>query len=205
MTVPADGDRPLWHTRSVAGLVVVIRHGQTEWSATGRHTGVTDVPLTPDGRAQARELAPRLAGRRFALVLVSPRIRARDTAELAGLGDRAEIEPNLVEWDYGDYEGLTTPQIREQVAGWTVWTHPCPGGETAAEVGARADAVLDRVRPALGHGDVALVAHGHLLRVLAARWLGWPPEAGVHLLLDPSTLGELGDDRGVPALARWNG
>lgn len=186
------------------GLLVIIRHGQTEWSASGQHTGNTDIPLTGQGRDDARRLRSRLNNRQFELVLCSPLARAWDTAELAGLGDQAEVDKNLVEWDYGDYEGLTTPEIRQQVPGWTVWTHPIVGGETVAQVAARADAVLDRVRPALERGDVALVAHGHYLRVLTARWLGLNPEAGVHFLLDPSTLSELGRDRDTPAISRWN-
>lgn len=187
------------------GLLVVIRHGQTEWSASGQHTGNTDIPLTDQGRDDARRLRSRLSDRHFELVLCSPLVRATDTAELAGLGDQAQVDKNLVEWDYGDYEGLTTAEIRKQVPGWTVWTHPCPGGETVAQVAARADAALDRSRPALERGDVALIAHGHYLRVLTARWLGFGPEAGVHFLLDPSTLSELGHDREVPAISRWNG
>lgn len=186
------------------GLLVVIRHGQTDWSASGQHTGNTDIPLTDHGRDDARRLRSRLNDRHFELVLCSPLVRAWDTAVLAGLGDQAQVDKNLVEWDYGDYEGLTTAEIREQVPGWTVWTHPSRGGETAAQVAARADAVLERVRPALHHGDVALVAHGHYLRVLTARWLGLGPEAGVHFLLDPSTISELGHDRDTPAICRWN-
>ena len=183
--------------------LLLIRHGQTAWSLSGQHTGLTDVPLTDHGREQAAQLAPRLRDRMFALVLSSPLSRARDTAELAGLGD-VELDDQLHEWDYGDYEGLTTDTIREQVPGWTVWTDPCPGGETADQVAARTDAVLDRARPALEHGDVALVAHGHVLRVLTARWLGLGPGAGRLFALDPATVSELGHERDTPVLSRWN-
>src|SRR5205823_7817739 len=163
-----------------------VRHGETEWSAGGRHTSVTDVELTEAGRRAAEALGARLAGRRFALVLTSPRTRARVTCELAGYADQAQIDGDLVEWDYGGYEGLTTPQIRESVPGWTVWTHDTPGGETPAEVGARADRVLERAAQA--DGDVALFAHGHMLRVIGARWIGLEPQGGALLALDTAAL-----------------
>jgi broad specificity phosphatase PhoE len=182
--------------------IVLVRHGETEWSASGRHTSFTDVDLTEAGRRAAEALGARLAGRDFALVLTSPRRRARDTCELAGFGDRAEVDDDLVEWDYGSYEGLTTPQIRESVPGWTVFDAPTPGGETAAQVGARTDRVLARAQAA--DGDVALFAHGHLLRVLAARWIGLPPEAGALLALGTAAVCELGFERERHVLWLWN-
>lgn len=182
--------------------VFLLRHGETAWSLSGQHTGTTDIPLTANGEAVARRLAPVLAAERFALVLSSPRQRSVETARLAGLGDRVALDPDLAEWNYGAYEGLTTPQIRESVPGWTVFSHPCPGGETAAEVAARADRILSRARGA--GGDVALFSHGHMGRVLAARWLGLPPEDGRHFLLGTATLNVLGWERTTPALAIWN-
>jgi broad specificity phosphatase PhoE len=182
--------------------VALVRHGETEWSASGRHTSVTDVELTAAGVAAAKALGERLAGRRFALVLTSPRTRARVTCELAGYGAQAEIDDDLVEWDYGEYEGLTTPEIRETVPGWTVWTHDSPGGETAADVGARADRVIERAVRA--DGDVALFAHGHFLRVLGARWLGLEPHGGAHLGLDTAALCELGFERENRVIWLWN-
>jgi broad specificity phosphatase PhoE len=182
--------------------VYAIRHGETAWSLTGQHTGRTDLPLTDKGRHLAERLRPALAGEAFALVLVSPLRRARETVELAGLGGRAEVDPDLAEWDYGDYEGLTTPQIREKAPGWLIFRDGCPGGETPEQVAARADRVIARARAAAG--DVALFAHGHLLRVLAARWLGMPPGAGQHFLLDTGTLSVLGDYDGIPAVRSWN-
>jgi broad specificity phosphatase PhoE len=183
------------------GDVWLVRHGQTEWSRDGRHTGSTDVPLTTDGEAAARELEPRLAGESFALVLTSPRERARRTAELAGFPD-AEVDEDLVEWDYGDYEGVTTEEIRTTVPGWTVWTHPSPGGETAEEVGARLDRVVARCHEA--SGDVLLVGHGHALRALAARWLGLAVVDGRLLTLDTGTVSVLGHEREHAAVIRWN-
>ena len=188
--------------------VFLLRHGETEWSANGRHTGRTDIPLTEHGRVLARAAAPTFAALRPgagppARVVVSPRRRARTTAELAGLVPDA-VDPRLAEWDYGDYEGLTTPQIREQVPDWTVWTHPCPGGETADEVGARADAVLADARAVLPDGDVVLVGHGHFSRVLIARWLGLPARGGVHVAMDAAAWAVLGDERGVPRLDAVN-
>ncbi len=189
------------------GRVFLLRHGETEWSRTGKHTGRTDIPLTPRGRAlaiAAGDLLRRLRGDAPpALVLTSPRRRARDTAELAGL-DIDRVEQRLAEWDYGDYEGRTTPEIRQQVPGWTVWTHPCPGGETAAQVGARADAVLAEARAALSGGDVMLVGHGHFGRVLAARWIELPATGGVHVAMDAASWAVLGDERGVPRLDQVN-
>jgi probable phosphoglycerate mutase len=182
--------------------LVLVRHGETEWSLSGRHTGTTDLPLTERGREQARRLAPLLAGRDFALVLTSPLQRARTTCELAGLGGQAQIEPDLVEWNYGEYEGLTPEEIERRAPGWMIFTDGCPGGESPQQVGRRVDRILGRVRGA--GGDVALFAHGHVLRLLAARWLGLPPADGRHFLLDTATLSVLGHYRGAPALRRWN-
>ena len=180
--------------------IVLIRHGQTEWSASGKHTSTTDIPLTETGRAAARGLRERLAGRDFAVVLASPRIRARETAALAGFDPI--IDPDLAEIEYGDYEGRTTPEIREQRPGWLLWTDGSPGGETLEQAGARADRVLARALAA--DGDVALFAHGHILRVIGARWLDLPPERGGSLFLDTASLSELGFEREQRVLARWN-
>jgi broad specificity phosphatase PhoE len=186
----------------VGPRVVLVRHGETEWSRSGRHTGRTDLPLTQAGRAEAMRLAPALAEWGFTRVLVSPLRRALETCALAGLEARAEIDADLREWDYGDYEGLTTPEIRERAPGWRLFADGCPGGERAAQVGARADRAVARIRTSAG--DVAVFAHGHLLRVLAVRWLGLAPAQGEHLALDTGTLGILGWEREVPALRRWN-
>jgi broad specificity phosphatase PhoE len=182
--------------------IVLVRHGETEWSASGKHTGVTDVPLIDAGRAGAEQLQARLAGRSFALVLTSPRARARVTAELAGFADVAEVDEDLVEVDYGEYEGLTTPEIRIGRPGWSVWEDGSPGGETVDEVGARADRVI--ARAVAVDGDVLVFAHGHLLRILAARWLGQPAAFGGHLLLSTGSLSELGFERERRAIALWN-
>ena len=189
------------------GRVLLLRHGETEWSASGRHTSRTDVPLTDRGRERARATArlgaALLNGKPPALVVSSPRDRARTTAELAGLTvDRTD--DRLAEWDYGDYEGLTTPQIREEVPDWTIWTHPVPGGETPAQVAARADAVLTDVTKALDEGDVVLVGHGHFSRVLIARWVGLPATEGVRFAMDPASWAVLGHERGVPQLEHVN-
>ncbi|WP_158892447.1 acid phosphatase [Amycolatopsis anabasis] len=184
----------------------LLRHGQTEWSANGRHTGRTDIPLTPAGEEQARASGAVLANLRGpapARVLVSPRQRARATAELAGLRPD-EVTEDLAEWDYGDYEGITTPQIRETVPGWTVWSHPVPGGESADQVAARADKLLGRVTALLAETDVILVGHGHFSRVLIARWLDLPASSGVHFGLDPASVTVLGDERGEPQLKHLN-
>ena len=188
----ADPETELW----------LVRHGQTEWSREGRHTSVTDLPLTESGVAVATTLAERLDGLEFGLVLTSPRERARRTAELAGFPG-AQVEPDLVEWDYGDYEGLTTEQIRETVPGWTVWTDPCPGGETAEQVASRLDRVVAEVR---AYGGRALVfGHGHALRALAARWVGRPASDGRLFRLDTATVSTLGYEREAPVVLRWNG
>jgi broad specificity phosphatase PhoE len=187
--------------------VYLLRHGQTEWSVSGKHTGRSDVPLTDRGRELARaagELIRRVRGDATpALVVTSPRSRARDTAELAGfVADRTD--ERLAEWDYGEYEGRTTPEIRETDPGWTVWTHPSPGGETAEQVGARADGVLDEARAALADGDVVLVGHGHFSRVLVARWIGLPATEGVRFAMEAPSWAVLGDERGVPRLDHVN-
>ncbi|HEX5090338.1 MAG TPA: histidine phosphatase family protein [Nocardioides sp.] len=183
------------------GEAWLVRHGATEWSEAGRHTSTTDVPLTPAGEDAARTIAARLQGHDFALVLTSPMTRARRTAALAGFASAA-VDDDLREWDYGDYEGVTTEEIRESVPGWTVFSHPCPGGETASQVGARLDRVVARCRGA--GGDALLFGHGHALRVLAARWLGLPVEDGRLFVLQTATLSVLGDERETPALLRWN-
>jgi broad specificity phosphatase PhoE len=187
--------------------VVLIRHGQTAWSLAGRHTSVTDQELTEDGRAQARRLAAALAGRRFAAVLVSPRRRAVATAELAGL-QPSIVDDDLVEWDYGEYEGQTTDEIRARRSDWSLWTDGCPGGESPEAVAARAARVLDRVRAYLPGGgpggDVALVGHGHCLRAIATSWIGQPVRTGERLRLDPATLSSLGYERTTPVILSWN-
>jgi probable phosphoglycerate mutase len=155
-----------------AGEMFLVRHGQTEWSRTGRHTGRTDVPLEPEGRAQAEAVGRRLVGHPMTLVLTSPLLRAADTCALAGFGDRAEVTEDLVEWDYGEYEGRTTAEIREESPGWTLWSDGVPGGETAADIGRRVDRVIERARSV--EGDTVCFAHGHVLRVLAARWVALP-------------------------------
>jgi len=191
------------------GDLILVRHGETEWSRAGKHTGRTDVPLTPAGEAAAAALAPVLARRNIAAVFTSPARRAVTTAALAGL-DNAKPDPDLWEWDYGGYEGLTTPQIREQRPGWYLWQdgvipgdaeHP---GETVDQVAERADRVLDRVRPLLDSGDVALVAHGHVLRVLTARYLGLEPTAGRLFRLDTGTISTLESEHDEPVISSWN-
>jgi broad specificity phosphatase PhoE len=185
------------------GELILVRHGETEWARDGRHTGRTDVPLTPRGEEQARSLAPLLADRAIVLTLVSPAQRARRTAELSGLTE-AETDDRLWEWDYGAYEGRTTPQIGEERPGWYLWRDGVVGGETVEQVGARVDGVLDRVRPSLAEGDVALVAHGHVLRVLTARWLGLSPAGGRLFRLDTGTLSTLGTEHDQPVIRSWN-
>jgi broad specificity phosphatase PhoE len=191
------------------GELILLRHGETEWSASGQHTGRTDIPLTARGEAAAAALAPALAQRPIRAVFTSPASRAVRTAELAGLHD-AKLDSDLQEWDYGGYEGRTTPQIQQDRPGWYLWrdgvipgdaAHP---GETVAQVGARADAVLARVRPLLADGDVALVAHGHILRVLTARWLELAPDGGRLFRLDTGTVSTLGTEHGYPVITAWN-
>lgn len=182
--------------------VYLVRHGETEWSLSGQHTGITDITLTENGRHEAKRLEPVLAKETFALVLTSPLLRARETCELAGLGRRAEIDPDLMEWSYGDYEGLTPEQIHAKAPGWILFKDGSPGGENAEQVGARVDRLIARVRAVDGH--VALFAHGHIFRVFAARWLGLPAADGCHFLLDPATLSILSYYRDIPAVKRWN-
>lgn len=182
--------------------VVLIRHGETEWSLSGQHTGKTDIPLTARGEAAARSLAPLLAGSPFSLVLCSPLQRARRTCELAGLAAQARLEPDLVEWNYGAYEGLTSTAIERDRPGWMVFRDGCPDGESPAQVGERVDRVIGRLRQE--GGRVALVAHGHLLRVFVARWIGLTPVHGAHFLLDTATFTVLSDYRGLPAVKCWN-
>jgi broad specificity phosphatase PhoE len=183
--------------------IYLIRHGETEWSASGKHTGVSDIPLTEHGRQQSKLLRPELSTTNFQLVLTSPLRRARETCELAGLAERAEIDPDLMEWNYGDYEGLTSEQIHAHRPAWTIFNDGGgPGGETPEQVGPRVDRVIARVRAL--QGNAALFAHGHVLRVLAARWLGLAPSAGAHFLLDTATLSVLSSQGGVAALKRWN-
>jgi probable phosphoglycerate mutase len=182
--------------------IYLIRHGETEWSLNGRHTGSSDIALTENGRRVARQWRPFAAGKSFALVLSSPLQRARETCELAGLGARAEVDRDLAEWNYGDYEGLTPREIRAQQPGWMIFRDGCPGGESPEQIGARVDRVIARVRAAAG--DVAVFAHGHVLRVLAARWLGLAATGGRHFLLDTATLCVLSAYHRVPAIRRWN-
>jgi probable phosphoglycerate mutase len=191
--------------------LLLVRHGETEWSRNGRHTGNTDVPLTERGERQAAAVAPSLAKRQIAAAFVSPRQRARRTAALAGVVD-ATIEPDLVEWDYGGYEGISTQDIQRERPGWDLWRdgvvpaddeHP---GETVDAVGTRADRVLARVAPLLAaeRGDVLLVAHGHVLRVLTARWLGLPAARGALFRLDTGTVSHLGFEHGRHVIGAWN-
>lgn len=196
---------------SRAGEIILVRHGQTEWSVSGRHTGVTDVPLTPEGERQARRLGAFLRTRRRpALVMVSPRTRAKQTAALAGLADDLQTVDELAEWDYGGYEGRTTVEISAGLGRpWTIWADGVvPGatpGETLDQVAKRAGSALDLARPVLAAGaDVAMVAHGHLLRVLAACWLGLAPSDGAHLVLSAGSASVLGAEHDIPALVLWN-
>jgi probable phosphoglycerate mutase len=186
------------------GEIVLIRHGQTEWSAAGRHTSYTDLDLTEAGEQQARAAGERLAGRRFAAVISSPRRRALHTAELAGL-TVTETTEDLAEWHYGEYEGITSATIHETRPGWSLWTDGAPGGESPEQVAARIDRVLARVRTFLdGGGDVALIAHGHSLRVTGARWIGLPASGGGLLKLGTATLSTLGFEHGNPVIDTWN-
>jgi len=180
----------------------LVRHGETEWARLGRHTGHTDIPLTDAGRAQAQALAPRLAGRTFTTVLSSPLIRALDTARIAGFGDRVTLDPDLREWDYGADEGRTTLEIREERPGWSIWRHGVRDGESIESVAARADRVIARARAA--NGDTLCFAHGHVLRVLGARWIGLPPSSGARLALGTGTISILGWEREAPVINRWN-
>jgi broad specificity phosphatase PhoE len=181
--------------------VWLLRHAETEWSRDGKHTGRTDIPLTDHGREVARGLRPKLAGHHFALVLCSPLERARETAQLAGL-DNAALRDDLLEWDYGEYEGITTPEIRARRPGWYLWRDGVPGGECAADVGERCDRVIAEVLAV--DGDVALVAHGHILRTLGARWIEQDPSFGGRLYLGTGTISVVGFEREVRVLRHWN-
>jgi probable phosphoglycerate mutase len=189
-----DPERQVW----------LVRHGETEWARDGRHTGTTDVPLTSLGRKQAKLIDTRLAGHRFALVMTSPRSRAGETAALAGFGDVAVTDPDLAEWDYGALEGRRTVEIVADYPGWTIWTGPWPGGETVDEVSARADRVLARCGTSEVDGDALLFGHGHMLRVLAARWLGLPGGSGALFGLSTATVSVLGWEHGRPIIETWN-
>lgn len=182
--------------------VVLIRHGETEWTRTGKHTGRTDIPLTERGRQQAQAAGAALRGRSFARVLTSPLERALETCRLAGFGEAAERRDELMEWNYGAYEGRKTLDIRQERPGWTLWRDGVPDGETAVEIGARVDRIIGELRAA--DGDSAVFAHGHLLRVLAARWVGLEPVAGRLFALDPATISVLGYERETPVLRMWN-
>jgi len=190
---PVPDDTELW----------LIRHGETAWSKSGQHTGRTDLPLTPDGERQAAALGAMLHDVHPVLVLSSPRQRAIRTAEIAGLKIDA-IDPDLAEWDYGDYEGLTTAQIRQRVPDWSLWTHPVPGGETPREVAIRADRVLRRALPHLVDGPVVFLAHGHISRVIGARWIGLAVLDGGRLALGTAAPSVLGGQHGTPVIERWN-
>ena len=181
----------------------LVRHGETEWAKAGRHTGRSDIPLTDVGRQQAEALAVRVADAPFALVLTSPRSRAVETARLAGFAD-AIVEPDLREWDYGEFEGRTTAAIRTEIPDWSIWTGPWRKGEAVEDVGQRADRVIERCLDPAVDGDVLLFAHGHLLRVLAARWIRLPADGGRLLALGTATIGILGWDRGTRVIETWN-
>jgi probable phosphoglycerate mutase len=182
--------------------VTLIRHGETEWTISRRHTGRTDVPLTESGRQQAKQLGIRLAAQSFDRVLTSPLSRAAETCRLAGLGDAAVSRDELMEWDYGDYEGRTSAEIRQDHPGWLLWSAGVPSGETAAEVAARVDRVIADIVAA--PGDVAVFAHGHLLRVFASRWIDQDPSFGAHLVLGTAALCQLGWEHSQPAITLWN-
>jgi broad specificity phosphatase PhoE len=186
----------------MADEVWLLRHAETEWSRNGRHTGRTDIPLTDEGRKVAKALRPRREGHAFAVVLCSPLMRARETASLAGL-ECSGLRDDLLEWDYGEYEGITTPAIREQRPDWYLWTDGTPGGETPDEVAARCDRIIAEVRAVTG--DVVLVAHGHVLRALGARWVDQPVALGGRLHLGTGSISVLGYEREVSSISRWNG
>lgn len=180
----------------------LMRHGETEWSLSGAHTGRTDIPLTERGRENARKMGEILKCRPYSLVLTSPLARARETCALAGYGNVAQIEPNLHEWDYGDYEGRSTADIRRDRPGWELWKDGVPNGETVDQVGVRAEKVIARALAA--GGDVALFAHGHILRILASRWLGEPADSGRLFVLDTASISVLGHERDTRVISRWN-
>lgn len=185
------------------GEIVLVRHGETEWSAAGRHTSITDLDLTETGRQQARALRPILADRRFVAVLCSPRKRSLATAELAGL-TVTKVDADIIEWNYGKYEGITTAKIHQDDPLWNLWRDGCPGGESPEQISERMDRLLSRTRPLLPDGDVALVGHGHAFRVAAARWLGLPASDGKLLKLDTAAVSALGYERDQAVITRWN-
>lgn len=186
----------------VSQKIYLVRHGETEWSISGQHTGITDIPLTENGKKMAKPFASFFAKENLALVLTSPLQRARMTCELAGLGGQAEIDSDLMEWNYGDYEGLTIEQIHVKAPEWMIFKDGCPGGESPEQVQERVDRVIAKIR---SHGGtVAIFAHGHILRVFVARWIGFPVEAGCHFILDTTTLNILTYYRGFPAVKQWN-
>jgi probable phosphoglycerate mutase len=189
-------------THASGNEVVLVRHAETEWSRAGRHTGRSDIPLTESGRTAAAGLGKRLAHCQFQRVLCSPLTRARETCELSGFGALAEHRADLLEWDYGDYEGLTSAEIKRQRPDWKLWRDGCPGGESPEHVGARADRVIDELRAA--RGTVAVFSHGHMLRVLGARWIGLEVARGANLGLATGAICLLGHEHEEPALARWN-
>jgi broad specificity phosphatase PhoE len=185
-----------------ANRLWLIRHGETEWSLSGAHTGRTDIPLTATGQAKAAAIGRYLAGRKFALVLTSPLQRARETCRLAGYGAVAQLEPDLMEWSYGAYEGHTSAEIRQEIPGWNIWINGVAGGETVDQVGARARRVIARASAV--EGDAALFAHGHILRILTACWLGLEPAAGRLFAFDTACLSVLGYEREIRVIERWN-
>ncbi len=193
MGTPLADDAQVW----------LVRHGETEWSRSGQHTGRTDLELTDIGRAQATALRPTFVAMKPSLVLCSPRTRAAQTAQLAGLHVDA-VDPDLAEWDYGEYEGLTSPQIRERDPAWTIWTGVTPGGETPAQVSARADRMLARARASVADGPVVLVAHGHISRALGARWVGLTVQAGAYLALGTAATCVLSAEHEIPVIEHWN-
>jgi len=186
----------------VNSTIYLIRHGETEWAKNGRHTGLTDIPLTDAGREQAGFLLPIFDDVKFTRILSSPLQRALETAKLAGLGSRVELNKELLEWDYGDYEG-PTKEIREQAPGWSIWTHPCPNGERIDQISLRADRVVATLR--LIEGNVAIFSHGHFLRVLVSRWIGLSADHGSRFLLGTSTLSIFGYENELPIIKTWNG
>lgn len=194
MAEPPAAERHVW----------LVRHGETEWARLGRHTGRTDIPLTDHGRDQARELGLRLAGHTFGLVLTSPLSRAAETATICGYAGSTIAEPDLMEWDYGELEGRKTAEIRAEIPGWTIWRGPWRGGETVEQIGVRADRVVARLRATDIDGDALVFAHGHLLRVLAARWIGLPPASGGLFELGTATLSIVGWGREAPSVELWN-
>lgn len=187
---------------AVQNHIWLIRHGETPWTLSGQHTGRTEIELTATGKLMAIAIGRELASRRFDLILTSPRVRARETCRLSGYGEAAVIDDNLQEWDYGAYEGRTSADIKQEVPDWSLWREGVPGGETIAAVSARADRAIQHALAC--PGDVALYAHGHILRVLAARWVGLPPDGGRYLSLDAGSISTLGYEHKLHVISRWN-